>query len=296
MMKDYYRILQVHPEAESEVIAAAYKRLMRKYHPDVLPSELRNDPKTLQKAKDINEAYSNLSNPGKRAEYDRQVKQQKRVKKSSTDSRTHQVGDYEERAFLYVRCGQTQEIFKALLIRNSQAAGVYKVVGLIPVPMLPAPKKDSIFKKAKTFFSGHHPHAITKIKSLAELDAVTDDGIHKRLNEPDFHMGKIDWGWHQCPACNGMIQNENGTYATWIGCSSCGRIRCVGGVEETRKGRFSTCPWCGKRNKVTRSVKPGSKDHLHLQGLKKDDEKFEQTSDLLEDAHSPDLLEKGKST
>ncbi|MCB0026884.1 MAG: DnaJ domain-containing protein, partial [Anaerolineales bacterium] len=30
---DYYRILQVHEEAEVEVIEAAYRRLMRKYHP-----------------------------------------------------------------------------------------------------------------------------------------------------------------------------------------------------------------------------------------------------------------------
>ena len=33
--KDYYRILQVHPQAEPEVIDAAYRLLMRKYHPDV---------------------------------------------------------------------------------------------------------------------------------------------------------------------------------------------------------------------------------------------------------------------
>ena len=32
---DAYKILQVDPEAEDEVIAAAYRRLARKYHPDV---------------------------------------------------------------------------------------------------------------------------------------------------------------------------------------------------------------------------------------------------------------------
>ena len=32
---DPYKVLQVDPEAEDEVIAAAYRRLARKYHPDV---------------------------------------------------------------------------------------------------------------------------------------------------------------------------------------------------------------------------------------------------------------------
>ena len=34
---DYYEILQVSAEAEHEVIGAAYKRLARKYHPDLNP-------------------------------------------------------------------------------------------------------------------------------------------------------------------------------------------------------------------------------------------------------------------
>jgi len=33
--KDFYKILQVDPAAETEVIAAAYKRLAQKYHPDI---------------------------------------------------------------------------------------------------------------------------------------------------------------------------------------------------------------------------------------------------------------------
>ena len=295
-MKDYYRILQVHPEAESEIITAAYKRLMRKYHPDLLPPELRNDPEILQKAKDINEAYAILSNPAKRAEYDKQINQQKRAKKTTPASKNDRVKvKGEERAFLYVRCGQTKEIFKALLVRDNRVAGPYRVMGFTPVPVLPAPQKASIFQKAKTFFSKNSSQALTKTYSFAELDTLAEDGVHKRLNKPDFHMGDVDWGLHVCPSCSGMIQNKNGTFATWIGCSKCGRIRCAGGVEETRRGTFSTCPWCGARNKITRSVKPGSIDHLQLHGLEKNQEKFESTDALLEEVSPPDLLEKGKS-
>ncbi len=62
--QDYYLILQVQPNADPEVIQAAYRRLARKYHPDVED----NDPAQMQK---LNEAYEVLSSPDKRAAYDR---------------------------------------------------------------------------------------------------------------------------------------------------------------------------------------------------------------------------------
>ena len=64
-MKDYYDILQVSPSAEPEVIEAAYKRLARKYHPDV-----DRDPAATERMRDLNEAYEMLSDPAGRAEYD----------------------------------------------------------------------------------------------------------------------------------------------------------------------------------------------------------------------------------
>ncbi len=65
-MKDYYAILQVSAHAEREVIDAAYRRLARKYHPDVDPG-----PDAADRMRDLNEAYEVLSDPGKRREYDR---------------------------------------------------------------------------------------------------------------------------------------------------------------------------------------------------------------------------------
>lgn len=62
--KDYYQILQVHPDAEPEVIQAAYRRLAQKYHPDV-------NGKSITKMQELNEAYEVLSQPGERAAYDR---------------------------------------------------------------------------------------------------------------------------------------------------------------------------------------------------------------------------------
>ena len=62
---DYYRILQVHPGAEKDIIDAAYRRLALKYHPDV--SRVSDAAERMKK---INTAYDVLSDPVKRAKYD----------------------------------------------------------------------------------------------------------------------------------------------------------------------------------------------------------------------------------
>jgi len=64
--ENFYKVLQVDPSAEPEVITAAYHRLARKYHPDTNTS-----PDAKLKMQAINESYETLSNPAKRAEYDR---------------------------------------------------------------------------------------------------------------------------------------------------------------------------------------------------------------------------------
>ncbi len=64
--KDYYAILQVHPRAEPEVIEAAYRRLSRKYHPDV-----SGQADAGQRMRELNEAFEVLSDPARRSSYDR---------------------------------------------------------------------------------------------------------------------------------------------------------------------------------------------------------------------------------
>lgn len=63
---DPYKVLQVDPEAEDEVIEAAYRRLARKYHPDVSPS-----PESLERMVLLNQAWEQLKNPTRRASVDR---------------------------------------------------------------------------------------------------------------------------------------------------------------------------------------------------------------------------------
>lgn len=64
--KDYYKILGVGKNATDKEIKHAYRRLARKYHPDVNPS----DKAAQEKFKEINEANDVLSDPEKRRKYD----------------------------------------------------------------------------------------------------------------------------------------------------------------------------------------------------------------------------------
>lgn len=63
--KDYYKILGVEPDADTKAIKSAYRKLARKYHPDV--SEQRDAE---DRFKEVTEAYEVLGDAKKRAEYD----------------------------------------------------------------------------------------------------------------------------------------------------------------------------------------------------------------------------------
>jgi hypothetical protein len=63
---DAYRVLQVDPSAEPEVIEAAFRRLARKYHPDVNP-----EPGAAARMRELSAAYDVLRDHARRAEYDR---------------------------------------------------------------------------------------------------------------------------------------------------------------------------------------------------------------------------------
>lgn len=100
---DYYKILGVSKTATESEIKKAYRKLARKYHPDLNP----NDKEAEQKFKDINEANEVLSHPENRKKYDEygehwqhaeeyeKAKQQEQYQRSTSS----QYGGYSEEDF-----------------------------------------------------------------------------------------------------------------------------------------------------------------------------------------------------
>lgn len=67
MRRDYYEILSVQRNAEAAELKSAYRKLALQFHPDRNP----NNPEAAEKFKEASEAYAILSDPEKRARYDR---------------------------------------------------------------------------------------------------------------------------------------------------------------------------------------------------------------------------------
>ncbi|MDD2888740.1 MAG: DnaJ C-terminal domain-containing protein [Aliarcobacter sp.] len=65
MAKSLYETLEINENASADEIKKAYRKLARKYHPDV-----NKDPQAEDKFKEINAAYEVLSNPEKKQQYD----------------------------------------------------------------------------------------------------------------------------------------------------------------------------------------------------------------------------------
>jgi len=64
--RDYYEILGISKDASEQEIKSAFRKLAKKYHPDLNP----DDKEAEAKFKEVNEAYEVLSDPERKAKYD----------------------------------------------------------------------------------------------------------------------------------------------------------------------------------------------------------------------------------
>ena len=118
--KDYYQILGVKRDATQDAIKQAFRRLARKYHPDVC-----RDKDAEARFKDINEAYEVLKDPEKRGAYDQfGANWQNR---SQAGPQTGQSGSYEFHAS--ASSGQDFSEFFESLFGQSAAHGAFTGMG-----------------------------------------------------------------------------------------------------------------------------------------------------------------------
>src|ERR1051326_7106108 len=92
---DYYHTLGIDKNATPEEIKKAYRKLARKYHPDLNP----NDKEANKKFQQINEANEVLSDPEKRKKYDQYGKDWKHAEeferaRQSQAGPSHDWGEY----------------------------------------------------------------------------------------------------------------------------------------------------------------------------------------------------------
>lgn len=117
-MKDYYEILEVHPKASQDMIKKAYRILAKKYHPDLTDLDKEY---AKQKMQEVNEAYSILSDPDKRAEYDN------RGKTRNTNGTTSSGSDYTQNSRSYTEdeirfqdiCFRYLDVLKDAIVRDN---------------------------------------------------------------------------------------------------------------------------------------------------------------------------------
>lgn len=90
---DYYKILGIDKKASADDVKKAYRKLARKYHPDVNPG----DKEAERKFKEINEANEVLSHPENREKYDKygeHWKHSEEYEKAQQQQRTHQSQNF----------------------------------------------------------------------------------------------------------------------------------------------------------------------------------------------------------
>jgi len=265
-LPDYYRILQVHPEAEPDVIEAAYRRLVRKYHPDVLTEKQRNDPAIQRKAQEINEAYDILSDPDKRQAYDRAQGPHKPEAPPQAQLPAHPNPQVEKR-FLLIRCAISKKTFRAMLARQFGSSESFRVVGFEPFiePARPSTTRAiEVFKKKggwlEKLWGGAQPappaQPEPKFPSEAELTQLFD-------GSKTLEFSQINWAGLRCPDCNGIHYNPNGDSTTWFICGRCAKIACAGGMHTTPQGSTTRCPACG--SKIVINKDPKSKRKFNVE-------------------------------
>lgn len=259
-MKNYYRILQVDSSAEKEIVEAAYRRLIKKYHPDVAAKKEAGIVDNDEKVRDIIEAYEILSDDDKRRSYDRTfrnyVAATKQKELDDIDlNLLHRV--------ILMKCSVSSRTYKMHLVKYPNATSPYIVRAF-----------ELVDGDAVAFTEGHKTRNLYDVLSgIRDFEKSMKAIVKKEeITKEEIHLGDIDWTGIKCPDCDKSVEVKPGQYSSFSLCEKCHRMKCIGNAIRGVAGYYTQCPWCGKNSLIGRVVKTGSRGGSKIAGVI-DDEK-----------------------
>ncbi len=230
MKNNYYEILGVTPDSEFADIKSAYRKLARKFHPDVAPD-------CIEKFKNINEAYETLSNEKKRMQYNMLFGFYKKGGNNSSEKRVNQ------------KC---EEQYQSDKKSNKNEAKAEKVNSQAKTKkeaeknFSSKSEKKNNSKSEKSFFEDLFASSAKSEKLQQQDGADLTVEVSVTIAEVSTGVSKVVNILHteQCPKCKGR-KFINGAY-----CSEC-----QGTGEKTRQRKLTVKIPAGIKNQTKLRLK-----------------------------------------